>query len=78
MKQAQRQEYVVNLAEIAGEGDFSCPRCGVNISPEDETESVYQIVNTKVKNGSLQELIILCNNCGSKIRLVGFLAPLPP
>jgi ribosomal protein S27AE len=72
------QLYEIDLTKIKGAGDFPCPNCGVNISPEDETDSVYQIVNTKVKNGSLQELIILCNNCGSKMRLVGFLAPLPP
>ncbi len=72
------QLYEIDLTKIEGAGDFPCPNCGVNISPEDETDSVYQIVNTKIKNGSLQELIILCNNCGSKIRLMGFLAPLAP
>lgn len=67
--------YVVDLTKIKGEGEFPCPSCGVVISPEDETEDVYRIMKTKVKGESLEELIILCNKCGSKIRLVGFLTP---
>ena len=64
--------YQVNLTEIKGEGDFPCPGCGVIISPEDETEDVYRIVSTKVNGDELEELVIQCNRCKSKIRLVGF------
>ena len=64
--------YQVNLAELQGEGDFPCPSCGVVISPEDETEDVYIIVDTKVRGEDLEELVIQCNQCKSKIRLVGF------
>jgi len=67
--------YEVDLTKIKGEGDFPCPNCGVVISPEDETEDVYTILETKVKGESLEELVIQCNKCGSKIRLVGFLTP---
>jgi len=67
--------YEVDLTKIKGEGEFPCPNCGVIISPEDETEDVYSILETKVKGESLEELVILCNKCGSKIRLVGFLSP---
>ncbi len=66
--------YNVDLTKIEGEGDFPCPKCGATISPEDETESVYTILETKMKNESLEELIIQCNRCGSEIRLVGFLS----
>jgi DNA-directed RNA polymerase subunit RPC12/RpoP len=65
--------YNVNLTEIEGEGDFPCPNCGTIISPEDETETVYTILETKMKKESLEELIIRCNKCGSEIHLVGFL-----
>lgn len=64
--------YQVNLAEIPGEGDFPCPGCGVVISPEDETEDVYIILDTKVSGDELEELVIQCNHCKSKISLVGF------
>jgi len=67
--------YQVDLTEIQGEGDFPCPGCGVIISPEDETEDVYRIVSTKVHGDELEELIIQCNRCKSKIRLVGFNVP---
>jgi DNA-directed RNA polymerase subunit RPC12/RpoP len=66
--------YKVDLTEIAGEGDFPCPNCGAIISPEDETETVYTILETKMKKESLEALIIQCNRCGSKIHLVGFLS----
>lgn len=65
--------YTVDLTKIDGDGAFSCPKCGVVISPDDETEEVYKIVETKVKDDELVELILMCNNCGSKIRLTGFL-----
>lgn len=64
--------YEVDLTKIQGEGDFPCPNCGVIISPEDETEDVYRILETKVKGQTLEELVIQCNKCGSKIRLIGF------
>ena len=73
MKQSQRTIFTVDITQIEGDGDFPCPKCGVMISPDDETETVYKIIDTKVKNRNLEELVILCNKCGSKVRLVGFL-----
>ena len=67
--------YQMNLAELQGEGDFLCPSCGVVISPEDETEDVYVILDTKVSGEDLEELVIQCNHCKSKIRLIGFNIP---
>ncbi|MEM3788925.1 MAG: hypothetical protein QXN95_03555 [Candidatus Bathyarchaeia archaeon] len=65
--------YTVDLTRIDGDGAFPCPKCGVIISPDDETEEVYQIVEIKVKGDDLAELVLQCNKCGSTIRLVGFL-----
>jgi hypothetical protein len=42
------------------------------ISPEDESEKTYRIVNTKVVNDQLVELVVECSHCGSAIRLTGF------
>lgn len=72
MKQTNPQIFTIDLATIDGDGDFPCPNCGVMISPEDETESVYTIVDTRVNGESLEELTIQCNRCRTKIRLVGF------
>jgi hypothetical protein len=62
----------LDLTKIDGNGDFPCPKCGVTISPEDETEDVYTIVEEKVRNDALEEMLIQCNKCGSQIRLTGF------
>ncbi|MDH5459873.1 MAG: hypothetical protein OEW71_02405 [Candidatus Bathyarchaeota archaeon] len=66
--------YTIDLTTIDGDGAFPCPKCGVIISPDDETEETYTIVETKVKNDELVELILMCNKCRSKIRLTGFLS----
>lgn len=65
--------YKVNLAKIEGEGDFPCPKCGTVMSPDDETESVYAVVDTIIGDDENVEcMVILCNKCNSLIRLSGF------
>ena len=66
--------FEVDLTKIRGEGDFPCSNCGIIISPEDETDEVYKVIETKVKSQTLEELLIRCNKCGSLLRLVGFVA----
>ena len=73
MKQSHRAIFKVDITQIEGDGDFPCPKCGVMISPDDETETIFKIIDTKIKNRNLEELVLQCNKCGSKIRLVGFL-----
>ena len=62
----------LDLTKIDGNGDFPCPKCGVIISPEDESEDVYTIVEETVRNDVLEEMLIQCNKCGGQIRLTGF------
>ena len=62
----------LDLTRIRGNGNFPCPNCGVIISPEDETEDVYRILETKVRDQALEELTIQCNKCATRIRLIGF------
>ncbi len=68
----QDPEYTINLALIEGDGSFQCPKCGMSISPDDSSEETYQIIDTKVINDELAELIITCCKCGSTIKLTGF------
>jgi len=42
--------------ELEGKGDFLCPRCGTKISPDDETEKVYSILEPKVRKNTLEGL----------------------
>jgi hypothetical protein len=64
--------YTIDLIAIEGDGSFPCPKCGMSISPEDETETNYKIVDTKVVNGELAELVISCGKCRSVLKLTGF------
>jgi hypothetical protein len=64
----------LDLTKIDGNGDFPCPNCGVSISPEDETENIYTIIEEKISNDFLEEMLIQCNKCKSRIRLTGFSA----
>jgi uncharacterized C2H2 Zn-finger protein len=68
----QMQVYIVDLTKINGSGDFPCPRCGTVISPDDCTEEAYSILEPKVNNHGLEELVLRCNRCASKLHLTGF------
>jgi predicted RNA-binding Zn-ribbon protein involved in translation (DUF1610 family) len=65
-------EFTINLASVEGDGSFPCPKCGMSISPDDSSEENYQILDTKVDNDELSELVISCGKCGSTIKLTGF------
>jgi predicted RNA-binding Zn-ribbon protein involved in translation (DUF1610 family) len=64
--------YTIDLTQIDGDGSFPCPKCGTVISPEDETEEIYKIVDTKIVNDELVELVIMCGACRSNMKLTGF------
>jgi len=66
--------FTINLVAMEGDGTFACPKCGTMISPDDESESNYKIVDTKVTNDELTELVISCGKCGSTIIITGFQA----
>ena len=69
----KKSMYTIDLTKIDGDGAFPCPKCGAVISPDDETEETYQIIETKVKDDDLEELVLTCKKCGTTIKLVGFL-----
>jgi len=73
-KRETKPNFTIDLQKIDGDGKFPCPKCSALIAPDDESEEFYQIVETRIKNDELAELIIQCNKCNSKIKLVGFLA----
>ena len=66
--------YTIDLTKIDGDGAFPCPKCGTLISPDDESDDTYAIVETKVKGDALEELVVMCKKCRTAIRLVGFLS----
>jgi len=65
-------EYTIDMGKLESDGSFQCPKCGKSISPDDEPEGNYDILDTKCVNDELAELIISCAKCRSTIQLVGF------
>lgn len=65
-------QHKIDLTKIDGDGSFPCPKCGTVISPEDESEEIYRIINTKVVDDQLVELVIECGTCKTHIVLAGF------
>ena len=70
MKQAQA--YKLDLTQMEGDGDFSCPRCGNVISPDETNEETYCILEPRANSHGLKEVEICCNICKSHIVLTGF------
>jgi hypothetical protein len=64
--------FKINLATLEGDGSLLCPKCGMRISPEDETEENYKVVDTKTVNNRLDEIVVACGKCRSIITLTGF------
>ena len=63
---------IINLTEIEGDGEFSCPRCGKIVSPDDDSGEVYDVLETEETEGLLNNVTIECRNCKSIIQLEGF------
>ncbi|MDH5266856.1 MAG: hypothetical protein OEW62_04165 [Candidatus Bathyarchaeota archaeon] len=72
MKQIQPR--MIDLTKIEGNEDFPYPNRRVTISPEDQIESVYSVLEAKIQNMSLEELVIASNECVIDVRFVGFLS----
>ena len=68
----QKSIYKIDMTKIEGEGDFPCPKCGTTISPDDETENVYTIIDIVENDDSIDDMSIRCNKCNSKINISGF------
>jgi hypothetical protein len=70
--ETKKCEHTINIGGMDEDGSFKCPQCSMSISPDDESEDNYQIMDTKVVNDELAELLIECGKCGCVIRLTGF------
>jgi hypothetical protein len=64
--------FTVDLTKIRGRGEFGCPKCGIEISPDDKTENAYTILEPVMKGDCLEKIILQCNRCESQIQLTGF------
>lgn len=67
-----KNTFEVDLTNIEGDGDFTCPKCGLVISPDDLTVKVYTILSLEGKDDNPTSMVIQCNTCKSIISLTGF------
>jgi ppGpp synthetase/RelA/SpoT-type nucleotidyltranferase len=70
--------FVIDLSKIDTNGEFPCPKCGTIIDPSDESNTKYEILETKVKDDKLTRLVVSCKICGLRIKLEGFGFTPPP
>jgi predicted RNA-binding Zn-ribbon protein involved in translation (DUF1610 family) len=68
----QTESYTIDLTKTTERGEFRCPKCGIEISPEDYTEDAYTILEMVMNGDCLEKIVLKCNNCGSRVHLTGF------
>ncbi len=69
----RKKTFRVDIAKMAGGADIQCPRCNNLISPDDQSEEAYSIVDTILgEEDELIKVVIRCNRCDSIISLEGF------
>lgn len=68
----QKTSFTIDLTKVEGNGTIKCPKCGVEISPDDTTDEVYTVLEPIVKGDALSKIVLQCNKCQSRINLVGF------
>lgn len=64
--------YRMELDEINSNGSLPCPSCGAHISPDDQTEEVYTLLDVNMNGAGLEEIVVRCNRCQSQIYIGGF------
>jgi hypothetical protein len=64
--------YRMELDDINRNGSLPCPSCGAHISPEDQTEEVYTLLDVNMNGAGLEEIVIRCNRCQSQIYISSF------
>jgi len=58
---------IIGLSDLDDTASFHCPNCGSRISPDDETEDVYSIID-HISDGNLQAVMISCQ-CSQQVVL---------
>ncbi len=70
---ARKKSFAINLTKVEGGGEFQCPSCNSLISPDDDSEKTYKIIETvMVDEDTLERMVIQCRTCKSTINLEGF------
>jgi DNA-directed RNA polymerase subunit RPC12/RpoP len=65
-------DFEVEVKDLDQNGAFPCPKCESEISPDDDSEENYVIINTKTKGDQLISLTFECKKCRTRTLLKGF------
>jgi ppGpp synthetase/RelA/SpoT-type nucleotidyltranferase len=75
----EHPRFIIDLRKVEGDGNFPCPKCGTILDPSDDSDTKYNIVETKInRNALLTGLVIKCKKCNSLIGIEGFVFTPPP
>jgi len=66
-------DFTIDVNKLSEDDAFPCPKCGVIISPDDETKEIYDDPEPLMRGTELEAVLLRCKKCGSTIKLVGFL-----
>jgi len=72
LKMKKPESFTIDLSDVEGSGEFTCPKCGIKISPDDQTEGTYTILKSVMEGENLERIVLQCKKCMSRIQLTGF------
>jgi len=72
LKMKNPESFTIDLSNVEGSGEVICPKCGIKISPDDQTEETYTILKPVMKGENLEKIVLQCKKCMSRIQLTGF------
>jgi hypothetical protein len=66
----QSPQFILSLNSLPNDGSFNCPNCKTLISPDDEGDEAYTLVDTTIdRQNNLETVTVQCR-CRAVIRLV--------
>jgi len=68
-----RVDHTIDLIKLRTSGNFPCPECNTTITPEDDMDESYEILDAKTSGKQIKHIIIKCNSCQNNIKIVGFI-----
>ncbi len=66
----QIKAYKLDISQTKEDGSFSCPNCGIRISPDDRSDNKYIVHDTKMRDANLSEVVISCKRCLTLTHLI--------
>jgi len=52
------ESFTIDLSNVEGSGEVTCPKCGIKISPDDQTEETYTILKPVMEGENLERIVL--------------------